>query len=155
MFDLDKWEEIFDTIRQNKLRTFLTAFSVSWGIFMLILLLGAGSGLLNGVKDMFKDDAINSIWIRSGHTSIPYKGMQPGRRIQFTNEDHSQLKSKVEGVEHISSRYFLWGDYTVRYKKKFSSFSIRGVHPGHQYLENTIVTSGRYINEIDIEQKRK
>lgn len=155
MFDLDKWEEIFDTIRQNKLRTFLTAFSVSWGIFMLILLLGAGSGLLNGVKEMFKDDAINSIWIRSGQTSLPYKGMQPGRRIQFTNEDHNQLKDKVEGIEHISSRYFLWGDYTVRYKKKFSSFQIRGVHPGHKYLENTIMTSGRYINEFDIDQKRK
>lgn len=122
---------------------------------MLILLLGAGSGLLNGVKEMFKDDAINSIWIRSGQTSIPYKGMQPGRRIQFTNEDYEQLKDKVEGVEHITARYFLWGDYTVRYKKKFSSFSIRGVHPGHRYLENTIMTSGRYINEFDIDQKRK
>lgn len=155
MFDLDKWEEIFNTIRQNKLRTFLTAFSVSWGIFMLILLLGAGSGLLNGVKEMFKDDAINSIWIRSGQTSIPYKGMQPGRRIQFTNEDYNNLKNKVEGLEHITARYFLWGDYTVRYEKKYSSFQVRGVHPAHLYLENTILTSGRYINDLDIEQKRK
>ncbi len=155
MFDLDKWEEIFNTIRQNKLRTFLTAFSVSWGIFMLILLLGAGSGLLNGVKEMFKDDAINSIWVRSGQTSIPYKGMQPGRRIQFTNEDYDNFKTKVEGLEHVTARYFLWGDYTVRYEKKFSSFQIRGVHPSHQYLENTIITSGRYINDLDIEQKRK
>lgn len=155
MFDLDKWQEIFSTIWQNKLRTFLTAFSVSWGIFMLILLLGAGSGLLNGVKDMFKDDALNSIWIRSGETSIAYKGMKPGRRIQFTNEDHEKLKSEVEGLEHITSRYFLWGDYTVRYEDKYAAFTIRGAHPEHQYLENTIMTAGRYLNEIDIEQKRK
>lgn len=155
MFDLDKWQEIFNTIRQNKLRTFLTAFSVSWGIFMLILLLGAGSGLLNGVKEMFKDDAINSIWIRSGQTSIPYKGMQPGRRIQFTNEDYESLKRNVDGLEHITARYFLWGDYVVRYEKKFSSFQVRGVHPDHLHLERTILTSGRYINDLDIQEKRK
>lgn len=155
MFDLDKWQEILITISQNKLRTFLTAFSVSWGIFMLIILLGAGSGLLNGVKEMFKDDAINSIWIRSGETSIPYKGMQPGRSIQFTNEDHENLKTKVDGLEHITSRYFLWGNYTVRYGKKYSSFNLRGVHPAHEYLENTIMTNGRYVNDLDIEKKRK
>ncbi len=155
MFDFDKWQEIFNTISKNKLRTFLTAFSVSWGIFMLILLLGAGSGLLNGVKEMFKDDAINSIWIRSGQTSIPYQGMQPGRKIQFTNEDHDEFKRQIDGIEHLTARYFMWGNYTVRYEKKFSSFQIRGCHPGHQYLENTIMTSGRYINDLDINEKRK
>jgi putative ABC transport system permease protein len=155
MFDLDKWQEILNTISKNKLRTFLTAFSVSWGIFMLILLLGAGSGLLNGATEMFKDDAINSIWIRSGQTSIPYKGMQPGRRIQFTNEDHDNLQNHVDGIEHLTSRYFLSGEYTVRYEKKYSSFQIRGAHPAHQYLENTIITSGRYLNDFDIDQKRK
>jgi len=78
--------EIVATIRKNKLRTVLTGFSVAWGIFMLIILLGAGNGLENGVNEEFKDDAINSIWIYPGQTSIPHKGMKAGRRIRFTND---------------------------------------------------------------------
>jgi putative ABC transport system permease protein len=155
MFDLDKWQEIFYTIRKNKLRTFLTAFSVSWGIFMLILLLGAGSGLENGVKEEFKDDAVNSIWVNSGQTSKPYKGSKPGRSINFKNQDYSLIKAKIDGIEHSSGRFYCWGEFTIRYKNKYSSFEVMGCHPGMRYLENQHPIKGRHLNQVDIDQSRK
>ncbi|MEZ4776677.1 MAG: ABC transporter permease [Bacteroidia bacterium] len=155
MFDIDKWQEIFSTIGKNKLRTFLTAFSVAWGIFMLVILLGAGNGLQNGVANMFKDDAINSIWISSGTTSLAYKGLQPGRRVQFTNEDYDAVRTQVEGLDHISARFNIQSAVTVNYKDEFGAFSVRCVHPDFQYLEKTLVVEGRYINEKDIAEHRK
>jgi putative ABC transport system permease protein len=155
MFDLDKWQEIIFTIKQNKLRTVLTAFSVAWGIFMLILLLGAGSGLLNGVKHEFAGDAINAIWVRRGQTSMPYKGMKSGRRLQFTNEDHAAIKNKIEGSEEVTARYHVWQETSVRYKKKYSSFGVLACHPGMMGAEKIEMDLGRFINERDVEEKRK
>lgn len=154
MFDIDIWQEIFSTIRKNKLRTFLTGFSVAWGIFMLIILLGSGNGLENGVKEEFKGDAVNSIWIYSGQTSEPYQGMQPGRRIRFTNEDFEQTKAKTTGVEYISSRLQI-GNSNISYKNEYGSWSIVTVHPGTKQLEEVEMLEGRFINEFDINQTRK
>ncbi|HKQ97605.1 MAG TPA: ABC transporter permease [Candidatus Polarisedimenticolia bacterium] len=155
MFDLDTWQEIFDTIRANRMRAFLTAFSVAWGIFMLIVLLGSGQGLSHGVAYQFRDDAVNSIWVRPGQTSTPYKGMSPGRRVQMTNEDHDDIEHGVRGVDHITARYMISGNLQVRYRDEAQSFDVRSVHPGHLFLEKTIMTEGRFINPLDISEHRK
>lgn len=154
MFDIDKWQEIFDVVKANKLRTFLTAFSVSWGIFMLIILLGAGQGLRNGFENGFRDDAINSVWLRAGRTSMAYKGMKPNRNIQMTNTEFDLIGNQFEEIDHITGRYASWGSQ-MDYKNKTANLPYRGVHPDHKVLENTILTSGRYINNNDLKDKTK
>lgn len=155
MIDIDKWREILNSIQRHPLRTMLTALGVFWGIFMLVILLGAGQGLQNGVEYQFRDDAVNSMWIRRGVTSMPHNGLPKGRRIQFTNEDYEMLSTQFSGVEHVTGRYYLSGDQVTVYKNKRLSFNTRAVHPGHRYLENTIIEAGRYINEADLASNRK
>jgi putative ABC transport system permease protein len=155
LFDVDKLQEIYSTVRTNKLRTMLTGFSVSWGIFMLILLLGSGTGIENGVKAEFKNSATNSIWVHRGQTSKPYKGLQPGRQIQFYNEDYENIKSSVQRIEHITARFYLWNNNLVTYKNEYGAFNIVACHPDHHYLEKTILAEGRLINEFDVAHFRK
>jgi putative ABC transport system permease protein len=152
--DWDKWQEIISTISKNKLRTFLTGFSVAWGIFMLIILLGSGQGLKNGVEEQFADDAVNSIWVYPRQTSIAYKGYKPGRRIEFTNTDIKRTKNSFNKIDNISGRVYVSAK-NISYKNNYGSYSIRSVHPGHKQLENTNVTEGRYINQMDLDKFRK
>tara|TARA_R110002050_G_scaffold41242_1_gene100078 strand:- start:79311 stop:80540 length:1230 start_codon:yes stop_codon:yes gene_type:complete len=154
MFDIEKWQEIFDVVKANKLRTFLTAFSVSWGIFMLIILLGAGQGLRNGFEKEFSDDAVNSVWLRTGNTSMSYKGMKPNRRITMTNEEYDLISHSFEDIDHITGRLGIWGS-NMNYKDKSANLPLRGVHPDHAVVENTIITQGRYINNTDVKNKAK
>ncbi len=154
MFDLDKWQEIFSTIRKNKLRTLLTGFSVAWGIFMLIILLGSGYGLENGVKREFEGDAVNYLSINAGITSMPYKGMKPGRRLRFTNEEQGQL-AKLEGVDKSSGRSAVWANNTLSYRNEFGNFDIYAVSPDYKYVESLIIMQGRYLNKIDEDDYRK
>ena len=155
MLDLDKWQEIFSTIRKNKLRTFLTGFSVAWGIFMLIVLLGAGKGLENGIHSNFDADAANSIWIYPGQTSKSYNGIQPGKYVKFTNEDYERIIRENKKLERISSRYNIRGNDQVSYKNEYGSFGINTVHPDMEFIENSFPIRGRFINNIDIEKRRK
>jgi putative ABC transport system permease protein len=155
MFDIDKWQEIFETIDKNRMRTFLTGFSVAWGIFMLIILLGSGKGLQNGIESQFRQDAINMIQFGSGTTSVSYKGLQPGREIQFTNEDYEYLRNSVPGLDKISSRYFLWQNRVISYNKEYGVFDIIAGHPDYLDIENATVTEGRFMNTIDIQRQRK
>jgi putative ABC transport system permease protein len=154
MFELDKWQEIYSTVRKNKLRTFLTGFSVAWGIFMLILLLGSGSGLENGVKEQFKGGATNGVWISSGQTSIKYKGLKTGREIRFTNEDFKSVKTSVDGYDRISARLFL-GNRLISFKKEYGSFFLSPCHPDYGFIKELEMTRGRFINNIDISEFRK
>jgi putative ABC transport system permease protein len=154
MFDIDKWQEIFSTIKKNKLRTLLTGFSVAWGIFMLIILLGSGYGLENGVKREFTGDAVNYLSINAGITSMPYKGMKPGRRLRFTNEEKKQLGS-LNGVDQSSGRTRVWRNNTLSYKNEYGAFDIFAVSPDYKYVESLIMLKGRYLNKIDENNYRK
>jgi putative ABC transport system permease protein len=154
MFEIDKWQEIYGTIRQNKLRTFLTGFSVAWGIFMLIILLGSGAGLENGVKENFKGGAINGVWISSGQTSLPFKGLKAGRQIKFTNDDFSAIQHSVDGYDRISARLFL-GNRLVSYKNEYGSFFLSPCHPDYGYIKEIDIVQGRFMNNLDLKEFRK
>lgn len=155
MFDSDKWQEIFSTMSKNKLRTFLTAFSVAWGIFILIILLGAGNGLKNGANKQFMSDAVNSVFIAGGQTSMPYMGLKPGREIQLTNEDYEMIREKVKHIEKSSATFRGWNAKPMTYKKKHAAFTMRSCMPDHAALENAKMLSGRFVNEKDINEFRK
>jgi putative ABC transport system permease protein len=154
MFELDKWQEIFSTVQKNKLRTFLTGFSVAWGIFMLVVLLGSGKGLENGVAQQFQGGATNGIWITSGITSMKYKGLQIGRNIKFTNEDYNVLNTTIKGHDRISARLFL-GNNLTSYKNQYGSFFISPCHPDYGYIKEVEMIQGRFLNNIDIRDFRK
>jgi len=155
MFDIDKWQEIYMTMRKHKLRTALTAFGVFWGIFMLVLLLGAGKGLENGVKGVFGNLATNSMFIWGRKTAIPYKGIKAGKRVNFNNDDCASLKKEIPEILYLAGGTGLWGDFTVNYKTKNGAFQVGGDMPEMNNIRNLIIPQGRFINQIDIDQKRK
>jgi len=155
MFDYDKWNEIYYSLKKNKLRAFLTGFSVGWGIFMLIILLGIGRGLQNGVEQEFSSDAVNSIWVGGGTTGMPYKGLKPGRKVQFKNNDYEQIKQSFPQVDNLSARLNVWGGSSIVYNGEYANFDLKAVHPKHQFVENINVIKGRFINNKDITDYRK
>jgi hypothetical protein len=128
---VDNFQEIIFTLRKNKLRTFLTAFGVFWGILMLILLLGAGKGLENGIEAGFGTDDRTSIWIGSGRTAVPYKGIPHGRHIAFTEDDLDAVRREFDGIQHISTEIMAGKRWrrtiNVAYKEKSGAFSVLGV----------------------------
>lgn len=154
MFDLGRWQEIFESIGKNKLRTFLGAFTVALGIFIFTVLFGMGNGLKNTFKEFFVDDATNSIFIRTGFTTKAYKGFKEGRKIQLKNDDYELLKKDFGNkIEYISVR--LYKNVLAINKKESGSYTIRAVHPDHQFLENTIITEGKFIDDNDIKNKTR
>jgi putative ABC transport system permease protein len=155
MFDLDKWQEILATMQKNKLRTILTAFGVFWGIFMLVILLGAGNGMQKGVEKEFADEAKNSLWIWNGTTSLPFKGMKPGREIIFTNDDYQSVEKQIEGISGVAARTAFWGEYTMSYGKKNGSYSVFGTNLNYLKINGSKMAAGRNIDPMDVQEKRK
>ena len=154
MFNRDRWTEIFETIGKNKLRTFLSGFTVSLGIFIFIILFGLGNGLKNTFQEFFLDDASNAIFLYPGKTSKPYKGFKANRRIEFRNNDLMDIKENFSFyLEHLTPR--ITRNALTRYKNQSNNYSTRGVAPGHQFVEKTILMKGRYINQSDISRKTK
>ncbi|GAK74524.1 ABC transporter permease protein [Nonlabens ulvanivorans] len=109
MFNIERWQEIFETIRKNKLRTFLTSLSVASGIFILVILLGFSSGIQNGVKSQFESDATNRIQVSTRVTTKGFKGLNPGRRLQMTNKDYENLNQKYEDQIEYKTSYITHG----------------------------------------------
>ena len=154
MFRRDRWLEIFETIRKNKLRTFLSGFTVALGILIFVVLFGFGNGLRNTFENFFEDDAKNTMWLRSGRTSKPYMGYEANRLIEFDNDDLKEISSRFEFyIEGITPRISFSGN--VGYKLESNNYSIRGVGPSHQKNEMTIMMKGRYINGLDIDNKER
>jgi putative ABC transport system permease protein len=154
MFSLDRWQEIYNTLQKNQMRTFLTGFSVAWGIFMLIILLGSGNGLENGVKDQFRGGAINGIWLSSGTTSMEFKGLKTGRQIKFNEQDYNLVKNTLKGYDHISARLFM-GVILVSHSKEYGSFFVSPSHPDYGFIKEVQIIDGRFLNQIDIREFRK
>lgn len=155
MFDIDRWQEIFDTIRKNKLRTFLTGLSVASGIFILVILLGFGRGMENGIRKEFEADATNRIWVWTQVTTKEYKGLNPGRKINLWNSNFDYINSVFNNELEYKSGLFRVQGATINYKQETGSYGIQGVNQDYQQIENIKLLSGRYINYYDLETKNK
>jgi putative ABC transport system permease protein len=150
----DSWSDIIQTIKNNKLRTALTACSVAWGIFILIILLGAGNGLENAARQDFSD-AINSIWIGGGKTKIKHDGYNIGRKIELRNEDFDHINSTVDAIASLSSSITINSQILIINDKRQDKASLQAIHPDHQVISNTEIVEGRRLNRSDFVDKRK
>ena len=152
---LDGLQEILFTLRQNKLRTLLTAFGVFWGIFMLILMLGAGKGMQNGVYDSFGGEVMDFIIVFTGTTSVAHNGMGLGRYIQLTNEDVQAIKQQIPNVRFIAGENQT-GGATITYEKKLGNFSVHGVPDDYFKIKESVPFNfGRKLNPFDQQENRK
>jgi len=155
MFDIERWQEIFETLRKNKLRTFLTGLSVASGIFILVILLGFSKGIENGVTSQFQRDATNLVTVWTGTTTKEYKGLNPGRYVQLKNEDYNTISRKYDKyIDYKSSLYSIWSG-NITYKNESGNYQIRGVMPDHQFIENADIGVGRFINQSDFDEYKK
>ena len=147
--------EIWQTARRNKLRTSLTGFAVAWGIFMLIVLLGAGNGLINAQQDNNDRYVDNSMMVFGGMTSKPYDGLKEGRDIRLDNNDLTTTQSRfTQHVDKAGAVLFESGA-TITVGENYVSSSLRGVYPMDQDINKREIVAGRFINDIDIRDQRK
>lgn len=158
MFDLDHLQEIWTALAKNRLRTFLTAFGVFWGIFLLVLLLGSGNGLKNGMDAGFSGAATNSFFAWGMRTSKPFAGLPAGRSIEFTNADVEELRRQVPEAKVIAPRLQLGGfrgGATATRGIHTGSYGVMGDMPEIQTIQSLIVPRGRFLNHLDVQEQRK
>jgi len=158
VFDADRWQEVFNTLKKNKVRTFFTAFGVFWGIFMLVIMMGAGSGLENSVSRDMGDMATNSVFMWTQRTTMPYKGFDRGRYYNFRNGDTESLLENIPEIKHIGPRIQGWGgngNNNVVRGERTGAFTIQGDYPAYNLIDPIGMRDGRFINELDINNYRK
>ncbi len=151
----DQLQEILSTLKKNKMRTTLTGLSVSWGIFILIVLLGAGNGLRNGVMQNFSSRAVNRVNLWPGTTSMPHKGLKSERNLYFTEDELDFIRKEVEESRLITPRFNT--SQTISYGNEYGSYQVRGVMPNYFDIEKLTIApeEGRFINQLDINQSNK
>jgi len=155
---MDIWQEILHTVRQNRLRSLLTAFGVFWGLFMLVIMIGAGHGLQKGAYSEFSSYATNSVFIWPRLTTKPYKGFPIGRRFNFTNEDTEVIRRTVPGISSLAPRGRKRGrdgGNNVTHGDKTATLTIYGDHPEVQNIRMLQIISGRFLNRLDLSERRK
>lgn len=156
LFDLDRWHEIWVTITHNRSRSLLTAFGVFWGMFMLVLMVGAGNALSKGISSQVEGFASNSCFFWTGNTSEPYRGFRKGRRWDMLNSDVEIIRNKVPEAQYLSPMLFgSSGDKNVVRGDRGGSFRVKGCYPEYDLIEKSKIISGRFINDIDIAENRK
>ncbi len=156
MFNRDNWTEIWATIKSNKLRSMLTAFGVFWGIFILVIMLGASKGFENGLKENFEGVATNSAFVWSQRSSVPYKGYNAGRRWNITIYDIQGIKSLMSDLKYIAPRINGGGgEENIVYGEMKGSYSVYGDYPEYFKIIPVDITKGRAINQRDIDEARK
>ncbi len=154
MFSRDAWNEIFETIRKNKLRTFLSGFTVALGILIFVTLFGFGNGLINTFNKFFNEDATNVFYFFPGKTTMPYKGYKSNRQIEFDNTDIADIQKDFPMfLEYISPR--ISRSNLIRYQAESNNYTTHGVAPSHQFAEKTVIMKGRYLNLKDMKEKSK
>jgi putative ABC transport system permease protein len=158
LIDLDHWQEIKATLLRNRLRTLLTAFGVFWGIFLLMVMLGSGSGLRNGVMRGFSGSATNSFFVWTQRTQKPFAGLPAGRTVQLTNADVLAIREKVPEAEVVAPRNQLGGfggGNNVTRGRRSGAFSVMGDYPEIQRIQSIRIDRGRFLNPLDVEDSRK
>lgn len=156
LLDKDRWVEIWVTITRNKTRSFLTCFGVFWGILMLVILLGAGTGLTNAVLGETDGVASNSVFMIPDQTSVPYKGFNKGRKWDIRNRDIESIRKKASGIEKVAPMLFGGSsNKNIVYGDKSGTYHVKGITPDYYFIEGQEVLFGRELNDIDIKERRK
>jgi putative ABC transport system permease protein len=154
LFDTDQWSEIADALSKNKLRSFLTAFGIFWGVFMLVLLMGGGRGLQTLLSEQFAGFASNAGFAGTNTTSKPYKGLSEGRSWELTLQDIERVRTAVPQVDVVTGLNSTWGQ-TAAYQSRTVNATLQGITPDYHAIAPPSIKQGRSLNEVDLMQRRK